>query len=398
MKILIYDWNFFTKRDLYRSIKNQGIEIELFYSNFSPRIGAEKEQFTEQLSCFLKDKSYDAFFSINFFPEFAEKANEIGIPYICWTYDSPSLGVVTKQLRFDTNWIFVFDSSEYEMYKGYGLPHLYYLPLGVDNERLGSITVPPMAKMKFYSEVSFVGQLYQSDMDKILPLFDEYGAGYIAAIINTQLGVYGTNIIKELINEKIVERFCNEDVKQALMKNLNGGFFYDVEKIGVSNTTGFLLKAVTNRERVILLSLLAKHHKVKLYTKGNYQIPGVTNMGLVDYVKEMPLVFKCSKINLNITLRTIEAGVPQRVLDIMACKALALTNYQKDMEEYFIDEENILIYHSMEEAADKCNFYLKHEDKAEKIRQKGYHLIKDYFNMGKQLGKIWETCGLKDKI
>lgn len=398
MKILIYDWSFFTKDDLYSMLRTQGIEINLFYCPHSPRVKAEKEKFQQAFEKFIKDEKYDAFFSINFFPQFAEEANRRGILYICWTYDSPSLGGITDALKLETNRIFIFDSLEYEDYKEHDIKNLYYLPLAVNTSRLSKITVPPMAKMKFYSDVSFVGQLYQSDMEQIFPLFDEYSAGYIAAIINSQLSIYGRDIIRDLINPKIVDTLFNREVKEALINNLNNGFFYDVKELDFSNVTSFLLKAVTNKERVLLLSLLAKHHRVKLYTKGEHQLPGVLNLGIVDYLSEMPMVFKCSKINLNITLRTIKKGVPQRVLDILGCGSLALTNYQEDLDKHFKDNENILIYRSMEEALDKCNFYLKNEKEAERVRKNGYKLVKDQFSFEHQLEEIWKTCGLWEKI
>ena len=398
MKLLIYDWTFITKHDLYQSLKRQGVEIELFQCRYSPRLASQREKFQELLSEAVKEKEYDAFFSINFFEDFALEANKKGILYICWTYDSPSLGGMKPELSLDTNRIFVFDSSEYEEYEVYGLKHLYYLPLAVDAERLSRIAVPPMTKLKCYTDISFVGQLYQANMDKIFPLFDEYSAGYIAALINTQLGVYGSSIIKDLVNINIIDKLCNEEVKKVLIDNMNNEFLYDVEQVANSNLTAFLLKAVTNKERVLLLTLLAKYFRVNLYTKGEPELPGVRNMGLVDYVREMPLVFKCSRINLNITLRTIKCGIPQRVLDIMGCGALVLTNYQKDMEQYFTDGKDILIYTSMEEALDKCRFYLKNEKEAEKIRKNSFQLVKDRFSFEHQLNIIWETCGLKDKI
>ncbi len=398
MKILIYDWGFFTKDDLYRTLKSQGIEINLFYSESSPRMRAERERFLEEFEDFLKDKEYDAFFTINFFPEFAVEANKRGILYICWTYDSPSLGGISEALKLETNRIFLFDSSEYEEYRGYDIKNLYYLPLAVNTSRLSKITVPPMARMKFYTDISFVGQLYQSDMDQIFPLFDEYSAGYVAAIINAQLSIYGRNIIQDLINPKIVDNLFNEQVKEALLDNLNKGFLTDVEKINFSNVIKFLLKAVTNKERVLLLTLLAKYHKVKLYTRGTHQLPGVTNLGTVDYLNEMPMVFKCSKINLNMSLRSIKTGIPQRVLDILGCGALALTNYQEDLDKHFKDNENILIYRSMEEALDKCNFYLKNDKEAERVRKNGYKLVREQFSFEHQLEEIWKTCGLMEKI
>lgn len=398
MKILIYDWGFFTKDDLYTTLKKQGIEMNLFYSPYSPRIRAEREKFQEELEKFLKDKEYDLFFSINFFPDFAIEANKRGILYVSWTYDSPSLGGISEALKLETNRIFLFDSSEYEEYKGYDIKNLHYLPLAVNTTRLSKITVPPMAKMKFYSDISFVGQLYQSDMDKIFPLFDEYSAGYVAAIINAQLSIYGRNIIQNLINPKIVDTLFNEEVKDALLSNLNNDFLADVEKINFYNVISFLLKAVTNKERVLLLTLLAKYHKVKLCTRGSHELPGVINLGVVDYLNEMPMVFKSSKINLNISLRSIKTGVPQRVLDILGCGALALTNYQRDLDKHFKDNENILIYRSMEEALDKCNYYLKNEKEAERIRKNGYKLVKEQFSYEHQLNEIWRICGLTEKI
>lgn len=398
MKILVFNWEFITKHDLYQNFAKQKIEFELFTSRFSPRVGGQRKEFRESLAKALEGKVYDALFSINFFEDIATAANERDILYICWTYDSPALGDVRPSLLYRTNRIFIFDSYEYNEIKEKGVQNLYYLPLAVDTNRLNRMQPSPMEKMKYYSDISFVGQLYQSDMEKIFPLFDEYSAGYIAAIINTQLEVYGVNLINELINENVVKRICNQEVTEVLLKNLNNKFFHDIKILESRGLEGFLLKAVTNKERVLILTLLAKYFRVKLFTIGNPCIPNVTTCGVVDYVKHMPIVFKCSKINLNITLRNIQHGIPQRVVDILGCRALALTNYQKDLEEYFKDGKDILIYHSIEEALDKCKYYLKNEKEAEKIRQNGYKIVKDQFSYEHQLNKIWELSGIKDRL
>lgn len=398
MKLFIYNWSFITKHDLYNAFRRQGIDFDMFSTSASPRVNAQREQFQEDLKKVLQDREYDAIFSINFFDDLANAAHERGMLYISWTYDSPALGNIRPELFLDTNRIFLFDSYEYDVYLKCEVPNLYYLPLAVDTYRLGKMQPTPMEKMKYYSDVSLVGQLYQSDMDKILPMFDEYGAGYIAAMINTQLGIYGFNLMEDMVNENIIQRICNEEVSQALLENMNHRFFHDVTEIKPNAMIGFLLKAVTNKERILLLTLLAKYHRVKLFAPDEMKLPNVTSCGIVDYVEHMPLVFKCSKINLNITLRNIRNGIPQRVLDIMGCGALALTNYQKDIEEYFEEGKELLIYHSIEEAVDKCNYYLKHEKEAEKIRQNAYKIVKDEFSYERQLNKIWELSGVKDRI
>lgn len=399
MKLLVYEWNFITKHDLYYAMSAQGIEYERFTIRANPRINAEKEEFQESLKEILEEcKDYDAVFSINFFPELADAAHEKGVLYVCWTYDSPALGNVNDSLLLDTNRIFIFDSAEYEEYSGYGVPNLYYLPLAANARRLSRMKPAPLEQMKYRADVSLVGQLYQSDMDKIFPLFDEYGAGYIAAMINMQLNVYGTNIIKELVNDKVVERLCNPAVTEALLKNINSNFLHDVEEMKGWALTAFLLKAVTNKERVLLLTLLGKYCHVKLFTTAGTKIPNVNVYGVVDYVKDMPLVFKCSKINLNITLRNIRRGIPQRVIDIMGCRALVMTNYQEDLNRYFEDGKELLVYSSAEEALDKCRYYLKHEKEAEKIRENAYKIVKEQFSYEHQLEQIWELSGLKGKL
>ncbi len=398
MKLLVYEWSFITKNDLYHAFQRQNIAFDIFRAKASPRSEGSREAFREELARALEGKKYDAIFSINFFDDLAAAANERGMLYLSWSYDSPALGGYRPSLALDTNRIFVFDSYEYDLFKSCGLSNIYHLPLAVDTGRLSRMRPTPMEQMKYRRDISFVGQLYQSDMDKMFPLFDEYGAGYIAAIINTQLNVYGTFLIGELINENVIRRLCNPQVTEALLANINDNFLNDVEELKTHAFQLFLAKAVTNKERVLLLTALARHHGVNLYCPGKQNLPHVKEMGVVDYVEHMPLVFKCSRINLNITLRTIRRGVPQRVIDILGCRALALTNYQEDLLEYFEDGRDLLIYSSAEEAVDKCGYYLAHEKEAERIRQNGYKIAKDKFSYEHQLNRIWELSGVKDLV
>lgn len=398
MRLLVYDWSFITKADLYAALRRQGITFKRFTPASSPRINAQRKDFQKELDKVLEKESFDAIFSINFFPDLSAAAHDRGMLYICWTYDSPAMGGYQACHFYDTNRCFIFDSYEYEIYKKSKVPNIYYLPLAVDVGKMNRLQPKPVERVKYRSEISMVGQLYQSDMDQIYPLFDEYSAGYIAAIINTQLNIYGQDIIEDLINENVIKRLCNEQVTEALLKNINHRFLHDVNELTENSFKMFLGKAVTNKERVLLLSLFARYYPVNLYSTEKLPIDNVKSCGVVDYETEMPLVFKCSKINLNITLKTIRNGIPQRILDILACRGLALTNYQRDLEEYFEDGKNILIYHSAEEALDKVKYYLSHEGEAERIRQNGYKIVKDQFSYDRQLNKIWELSGVKDLL
>lgn len=397
MKLLIYDWDTITKFDLYAALREQKIQFDLFSSPAKPRYNDQKERFRNDLEEALKNRKYDALFSVNYFAEMAEAAHDKGCLYVCWTYDSPALGG-QPGLQYETNRIFLFDSREYESYKNLGVQNIFYLPLAVNARRLIRMKPAPMEQLQYRADVSFVGQLYQSDMDRILPLFDEYGAGYIAAVINTQLNIYGIDLAKELINDNVIKRLCNDEVTKLLLEKLNDNYLQDQVSLDGWALAMFLEKAVTNKERVLLLTLLAKYYQVKLYTTGEPKLPNVSVYGVVDYVKRMPLVFKCSKINLNVTLRNIRSGIPQRVIDIMGCRALALTNYQADLDRHFEDGKELLVYSSIEEAVDKCKYYLSHEKEAEIIRANAYKAVRDQFSYEHQLNQIWELSGMKDLL
>lgn len=63
----------------------------------------------------------------------------------------------------------------------------------------------------------------------------------------------------------------------------------------------------------------------------------------------MPKVFKCSKVNLNISLKTIRTGIPLRILDILASGGFVISNFQEELAEYFRLGEEIITYGDIEE-------------------------------------------------
>ena len=104
-------------------------------------------------------------------------------------------------------------------------------------------------------------------------------------------------------------------------------------------------------------------------------MPGLREHGLVDYRSEMPLVFKQSKINLNITLRSIRSGIPLRGFDIMGAGGFLLSNYQADLLELFVPDEDFVYYTSKEELLRKIDYYLRHEEERKAIAKNGHDKI-----------------------
>ena len=109
----------------------------------------------------------------------------------------------------------------------------------------------------------------------------------------------------------------------------------------------------------------------------------------------MPYVFQGSKINLCPTLRCIGSGIPLRALDIMACGGLLMTPVQPELLEYFVPNQDAIIYSSMEEAADLMSFYLQHEDAMELLRKNGREKIRAAFRMEDRLQMILDQVFCK---
>ena len=131
---------------------------------------------------------------------------------------------------------------------------------------------------------------------------------------------------------------------------------------------------------------------LKLYTPGETPfLPDVKNMGTIHYMYEMPLVFQNSKINLNITLRSIKNGIPLRAMDIMGAGGFLLTNYQNDFDRHFIDGEDFVSYSSREDLYNKTRYYLKHNDERRDIARNGCKAVRENHTYEKRLAEMLDT-------
>ena len=106
----------------------------------------------------------------------------------------------------------------------------------------------------------------------------------------------------------------------------------------------------------------------------------------------MPLVFQNSKINLNITLRSIIYGIPLRAIDIMGAGGFLLTNYQNDFGLHFTDGKDFASYSDREDLYNKVEYYLKHEDERKEIAENGCKEVRANHTYEKRLAEMLEIA------
>lgn len=164
------------------------------------------------------------------------------------------------------------------------------------------------------------------------------------------------------------------------------------EQYGMDNRwyyEALLARDITHRDRKFLLAQLAKEHEVHLYSPAVCGIPeGIQVHGVVDGNTIASKIYRLSKINLNITLRSIETGIPMRVFDVLSAGGFLISNYQEELAELFLPDREIVLFQTVEELKEKVDYYLHHEEERLKIALAGYRKVAEHYSYPKVLEEI----------
>lgn len=374
-KLLFYQWNAFMQKGIEKSLKRLKIEYDVFFCVATD--WDKDDDLAKKLETKLNCGEYQAVFSVNFMPVISDVCMKLGIKYISWVYDSPLHIRRVETLMNSCNTIYFFDRVQAETYLKNGVTGARHLPLAADPQVFNCSI--PASNEDYLCDVSLLGQLYQSEYAYLCSPLSMYNRGCLEGIVRSQMQISGGFIVDELLNETFIDNLNKEFLAES--KNL-----FKVSKEELSYT---LAKEVTGRQRFAALSLLESRCRVNLYSKDvDKRLQNINNCGYVDYYNAMPEVFAKSRINLNISLCTIQSGIPLRVLDIMACKGFVLTNMQPELFEYFTPGEDLVVYEDMKDLVVKALFYLEHEAERKRIAENGYKKVCELFTFDDRMKKI----------
>lgn len=334
------------------------------------------QQFSDEeknsLVCELPSYTADAVISHDFSPSLAEACYELHLPYISWVFDAPLESLYSTQAQYSTNYFFVFDKNMIAQLSNVELPHLYYMPLATNINSASMLEITELDELKYSSDISLVGNLYDYNV------YDRFKDHFSPALLEN---------IQELFNGLFGRWNDSLDFHNKLTENSLGELYLlfgkNVSSCGMPDLLfleSALIRGLSYRERVAMLNRLAESHSVVLYTKSDTShLVNVTVNGAIDYSTETPKVFHLSKINLNLTMRSIESGIPQRIFDIMAVGGFVLTNYQPELEECFVVGKEIVCFHDFDEMEYLADYYLAHDRERTEIAINGYkRVLSDY--------------------
>lgn len=392
MNILFYRYGSICEPDIIASFKHLGFNItedtrEVYNKQLLP------SDCIKGLNELLKQDTYSFIFSINFFPSVSDVCNIWGIPYLCLIVDSPVLELFSNSLANPCNKVFLFDRQLYNDFHHINPDGIFHIPLATNvRDNYATATMASAAdRARFSSDISFIGSLYSEKCLYNQITLPEKMRGYVDGLIEAQLLVYGYNFIEECVTPELIEAFCK--VRPELI-NFPDSMKVDTKAVIAQH---IISVKVAEQERLRYLKALSEHFNVDLYTGSDtYSMPLIHNRGFAKTNTEMPIIFHQSKINLNLTAKSIRSGLSLRIFDVLGCEGFLITNYQAELPEHFNIGEDLEAYTSLDDLMGKCEYYLSHDKERREIAHNGFEKVKKYHTYDIRLTQMLEIAfGLK---
>lgn len=372
-KVLYLQWDCFGEEYICDCFKKNGLDVESYSIPYGHTSMRRDEAFEKKLEEHYENGEYLFAFSFNYFPAVALAIYAAGGRYISWTYDSPFMYLYSKTISLPSNISFSFDSYTVDDLKKKGVNNLYYLPMAAPVDRYDRIYSSASERKQYGGDIAFVGSMYteprQNWMEKLYDVSDDVW-NVLETLMKLQLQSYAMPVLERLLNKDLVselQKVCPIELGNDEMQTIEWMY-----------ANYFLARGTTAVERTNILTNLADKYSVNLFSPADTPgVPGVAHKDPVDYCDGMPHVFKNSKINLNISLKSIYSGIPLRAFDIMGCKGFLISDFQPDFGGLFIPDEDYVFYTTEDDLMKKVDFYLEHEDKRKQIAQSGYEKVKE---------------------
>lgn len=380
--ILVYKSNNGCESDLVSNLAAMGYHCATFQERFAD-YHMDAAFMMHIMNC-IREEDIQMVFSWDYVPLLATACEMQKIPYVSWICDLTGLTLLSKTILYPHNYLFCFDGIYSERLADLGCCHVYHYPLGVD-----AVFFDDVIRRENQNRDRYIADISMTDFEDIKEKrldtegLSQYARGYIAGIQEAQIRVYGYNFVEKMLDEEIAR-----DIQSKMDLELGDMFFDNPSRLAAQ----LVNREITETERARVVRRLSRQHRLDLYTHMRYDEGGhVAVHELSDPRGETPLIFCNSRINLNITPRSIESGIPQKVLNILACGGFCLTNYQPEIAESFEDGVDLVMYTDMEDMAQKAEWYLQNEEERAAVARAGCEKVRERFSLRERLSGIMAT-------
>lgn len=383
MKIL-WVYGMSQSKDIVDAMRKMGYTVEEYLRVQENSMMNEKE--IDDLVTYIKKRKITLLMSVHLIYNLAVAAYYADIKYISVIWDAPYLKAHTPMGKLDNVWYSVFDRKDAEWMKSVGIKHVLYQPLSVSKENQSKWKIKEKLAGEYMCDICFVASLYDENLyDRHFKKLPANLNDYFVSIMEEAAFQWdGVNRIYGKTDSEVL-RYAQMVIPDCEFSNP-----YDIEDVRYFEIS-YLVRKLANIERVCVLNMLAEAHQVYLYTTSESAwdvLQGVTIGGPIDSEQKAACIYAASKINLNISLKGIEGGTPQRVLDILGVGGFVLTNYCEETAELFQEDKEIVMFRTPEELLEKVDYYLKHDEEREAIARAGHEKVMNCYTYEKKIKEL----------
>lgn len=363
--ILVYRWDYDRESAIVSNLAALGRRCIEYRERYAD-LHMDTVFVTHFINC-IREKHVQMVFSCNYIPLLATACEMLQIPYVTWISNVEGHMLRSKTILHPHNYLFCFDRVYSERLTDLGCRHVYHCPLAVDMEVLDDVA--RQEKRGADDHAADISLICGSDEERAESSgtegLSDYMTGYIAGVEEAQIRVYGYNFVEKMLDETVAR-----DIQREAGIELGDMFFDDPKSI----VAELVNKEITQKEYQRVTEKLSGRYRLDLFTGAQYRGAERKN-----------------RINLIIIPKNVQSGIPQSVLDILACGGFCLTNYQQEIAEIFEDGAELVMYTDMEDLAQKVDWYLQNETERAAIARAGCIKVREQFSMRERLAGILET-------
>jgi spore maturation protein CgeB len=276
----------------------------------------------------------------------------LGIPLALWFVDSPEFILYGEALPPPAGChVFMWDRSYVPAVEALGY-QVSYLPLAADT----TLAAAAKVRKEFCAPVSFVGNSLVS--------------GFLARLAVKFPATHETVAFAEQAVDRIIAhrgdqlRLLDELMAEGaqFLPNDDAQLFF----------RAYLLHSATSAYRTRLLRGLLPLGLTFFGDPNGWQRifgPDIRALPDVNYFHETPVVYASAGVNINATSLQMPHTVNQRVFDVPLCNGFLITDNQGALFELF-DEDEIAVYHTVDEAAEMTRDFLGQPQLRQEITRK----------------------------
>ena len=366
------------------ALRKLGIDHEIYPTRMVDVFVNDSEAIEVAAHC--RQSGITHIMSIHLIDTLAVAAQKARISYVALIWDAPYYKLFTDYGKMDNCWFSVFDRVDAQRFKDADISHILYQPLAVDEDQIREWDRQAEALREYKDEICFVGRLYDDNFyDEFCSQLPQELQDYFVDLFeNAAFRWDGIDRIHGTVNNELVAHIRAE-TPGFQMVNL-----FDIPD-SVYFENGYVTRKIANIERICALNLLAEKYPVTLYTTSvtaKQRLRGVKIMPPICSEQDLYKTFRSSKVNLNISLKGIEGGTPQRIMDVMGAGGFVLTNYCPETADLFQEDKEIVMFRTPEELLEKADYYLKHDKEREEIAQNGHVKVMQRYTYTEKIKKL----------